>query len=484
MGDSGTFGFKALKNRALELPAGVTEGLAVANAPTDRARFRYNKLAKQLEVSIDGGDYFPIAFGGQGALSQPAFFIDPTNGDDAAAGTSAATAIRTWAEYESRIGDGVVSVAQVVNLLGNLNEGVYRIRGAYPLGLTIQGQRTVIHSGSVTGVQNWNVGVTPPVDGRITDAALTGEWSNSGPGGTSLIGKALVYTSGAQAGRVTYTLADLSAISAKTARVNDAIDVFTFASGMPLVGDGYDVVDLTQMNGTILFEDRDVPGIGFVDLEDVEVVSSTGPALRGISGSIGAGVAIIRQTGGPVASLSYVAANFVGTFFNRCHLGLTQSDNFAFFNCSFRDTRILLENAMLLFDMLNPSQRVAAGAGFFGASDALAISIGGRARVSGSFGACDIGVASQAVVRVNVGGALDAIGTGVIWSVLATAGFGVWVDAMASALWTAGTSAVVHYRFDGGTEFRVGGVNTTAVALAGAGTVTAANNAVAVPHPT
>jgi hypothetical protein len=66
----GTFGFKGFKDRALELPAGVTSALAVAVAPGGRARLRYNDVAKQLEQSIDGGAYTPLGGTGAGPWDQ------------------------------------------------------------------------------------------------------------------------------------------------------------------------------------------------------------------------------------------------------------------------------------------------------------------------------------------------------------------------------------------------------------------------------
>jgi hypothetical protein len=66
----GTFGFKGFKDRALELPAGVTSALAVAVSPGGRARIRYNDVAKQLEQSIDGGAYTPLGGTGAGPWDQ------------------------------------------------------------------------------------------------------------------------------------------------------------------------------------------------------------------------------------------------------------------------------------------------------------------------------------------------------------------------------------------------------------------------------
>jgi hypothetical protein len=61
----GTFGFRGFKNRAFEIPAGVTSAFSVDISPGGRARLRYNDVAKQLEQSIDGGAYTPL--GGTGA---------------------------------------------------------------------------------------------------------------------------------------------------------------------------------------------------------------------------------------------------------------------------------------------------------------------------------------------------------------------------------------------------------------------------------
>jgi len=482
MGDNGTFGYKGFKNRALELPAGVTTGLAVAPAPTDRARFRYNSLARQIEASVDGSDYEPLTVA-QGALSQPSFFIDPVSGDDSAAGDSALTALATLAEYESRVGDGTVTVAQVVNVLGTLSEGTYRVRGSYPLGLTIQGVRTLVRSGSVSAIQAWNTAVTPIVDQRITDASLSGTWSNSGPAGSSLIGKLIVLTSGAHVGKVASAIEDLEAISAKTARVSQFVNIFTFATGTPAVADTFDVVDLTRINGVIIFENRDVPGFGFIDLEDVAVVSPGGQPLLGGSGFIAAGSAIFRQALSLAGTLSGCDLLCVGTLFGSgCSLGLAQtsSTSSALVSCAFIDARIEVKNATLSFIGINAMQRTTVGV--FIASNQLTIFQGAIVSVFGSFGAFDLNGAAQACVRINAGGILDI--TGVVYTFATVAGFGVFVDAVASALWTAGGSAVTFGRFDGGTEWRIGGVNTTSAALGAAGSITAANHAVAVPHPT
>jgi hypothetical protein len=66
----GTFGFRGFKNRAFEIPAGVTSAFSVDISPGGRARLRYNDVAKQLEQSIDGGAYTPLGGTGAGPWDQ------------------------------------------------------------------------------------------------------------------------------------------------------------------------------------------------------------------------------------------------------------------------------------------------------------------------------------------------------------------------------------------------------------------------------
>lgn len=67
-------------------------------------------------------------------------------------------------------------------------------------------------------------------NGRITDATLSGDWADSGPGGTSLVGKMIILTSGSHSGKVAWILEDLGS---KVARVSQFADPGTFATGFP-----------------------------------------------------------------------------------------------------------------------------------------------------------------------------------------------------------------------------------------------------------
>ena len=60
MSDNGSWGFKGLGARALELPAGENTDIS----PADRGRLRYNSSTSQLEFSANAGAYVPLGMGG------------------------------------------------------------------------------------------------------------------------------------------------------------------------------------------------------------------------------------------------------------------------------------------------------------------------------------------------------------------------------------------------------------------------------------
>ena len=81
----GTWGMRGLKDRALELP----EGSGVAVSQADRARLRYNETKRQMEQSINGGDWTPMStVTSDDIRAQDAWYIDSVNGDDANDGIS------------------------------------------------------------------------------------------------------------------------------------------------------------------------------------------------------------------------------------------------------------------------------------------------------------------------------------------------------------------------------------------------------------
>lgn len=468
----GSWGFKGQDERGLEFP----EGEGVSAAPADRARIRYNNEAKQLEASIDGGAYSPLTLGAaSAALSQATFFIDPIDGNDSNSGETAATAIKTWGEYAARTGDGTVSVYQVITLLNDLTEDVV-VRGYHPMGMEVYGKRTTIYSGTVSGAQSWNTTLSPIVDGEITDAGLPGTWSNSGPGGTSLVGKMIIMTSGPNVGKVAHVLKDLGG---KTARIGQLVDPLTFATGNPLIGNTFDVLDLTTLNGQIRMFAQDVAGTGYTGFYFLEIVDSASPII-GRSGSLDIAWDVVRQTTSSGESLT-CDFTATGVLFKTNLQAESMNGSFGFFACSFLDAQLSFTASEGAFGLINAHQAVVGG--IMGNATFLTLDESRVTPSGGSYGSLDIVTAGQTLVRSNPMSQIDVRSGGRLWGLGQTNGYGVFIDSFAVALWPAGGSAPTFYEFDvsgAAVEFRLGGTSTDAATLGAAGTIVAANNAGAV----
>lgn len=196
-------------------------------------------------------------------LLQPIWYIDPATGNDQNQGDTPATALATYAEFRRRIGSGPLSILMTVNLIGPISEFIFHdlVTGDASTGLTIQGQRTLVGTGTLSGVQLWNAATN--TEGTITDAGLPVSWTASG-----FLGNLIELTSGASAGSVGWVAKDNGA---KTARYSPFFDTSTFSQGTPVIGNTYAVYTLTLLTQPINIR---VFGDGFVTIADVHV--STG----------------------------------------------------------------------------------------------------------------------------------------------------------------------------------------------------------------
>lgn len=88
--EGGTFGFNGEQNRGFDLPAGVLSDFTVSPSKPGRARFRYNDVTKQMELSVDAGGYVPISTGtGTSPWVEMGGVIRPQNvTDDVVIGTA------------------------------------------------------------------------------------------------------------------------------------------------------------------------------------------------------------------------------------------------------------------------------------------------------------------------------------------------------------------------------------------------------------
>ena len=172
--------------------------------------------------------------------------IDAVAGDDENRG-DALHPLATHDELVRRIGQqlgngaAAISIGIDADYTGNIDWTSATVWA--PVTLTYQGIRTVLYSGSVTGVTNWQVSV---IAGDITDAAIPVSWTASG-----LVGKALVMTSGALNHCVGWIEYDFGG-ALRTANETQPLDASTLLTGDPDAGDTFKVVDLTTIHGNLL----------------------------------------------------------------------------------------------------------------------------------------------------------------------------------------------------------------------------------------
>lgn len=173
-------------------------------------------------------------------LAQAGWCVDQAAGDDEALGLSPLTALATVDEVWRRTG-GNPATNSVLTIVGTyVGDIVLRSTGTGPF--TIAGQVSApLYSGSITALTTWTIAGT--VRQLVTDAALPVSWTAS-----ALVGKRCVLTSGVNAGAWAPIMIDLGA---KQALVGVFWDATAYAAISPVLGDTFDVVDLTEVQGSL-----------------------------------------------------------------------------------------------------------------------------------------------------------------------------------------------------------------------------------------
>ncbi|KKN22499.1 hypothetical protein LCGC14_0914620 [marine sediment metagenome] len=176
--------------------------------------------------------------------NQFTWYIDADNGNDENKGDTSLTALATFAECTRRMGARTYRQPVTINILSDINEGDSVILAFCPGFLTIQGVDTTIITGTLTSIIQWDHDPSDGyvVAGRITDTALSGDWSVAGPGGTSLIDRKIVLTDGPNAGSYAFIIEDSG--SAKEAYVGPWMSENTWAEILPTTDTAYKVVQL------------------------------------------------------------------------------------------------------------------------------------------------------------------------------------------------------------------------------------------------
>lgn len=118
----GTIGFQGFgRRRALEFP----DGQSAAVSPPGRARIRYNDATGQLEASLDGAAFVPLATGGAASALSYTAWVDERSGNDGTAifGDINLPYATVQAAVNAAFASGNSEIAVVV-LSGNYQEDV------------------------------------------------------------------------------------------------------------------------------------------------------------------------------------------------------------------------------------------------------------------------------------------------------------------------------------------------------------------------
>ena len=136
----------------------------------------------------EGGMEGTLRMGNPGGNTQLAYFIDPVNGNDNAAGISAPTAVKTEQEVINRIGGRIIPVAMTWHLLNDfgLDNPFYStdkdIQFDSNGSLTVQSDKvlTTLATGTLTGATPISRAAGGGNSQQITDAALPVSWAAVG----------------------------------------------------------------------------------------------------------------------------------------------------------------------------------------------------------------------------------------------------------------------------------------------------------------
>ena len=201
-----------------------------------------------LDVPGSGASGFVPA-----ALSQSVWYVSPATGNDSNTGSSAGQPLKTVSQLRTRWGQGTTLAGDpnayptvTVNLLDNVPSTDPLQLSNFYLGpggvLVFRGQRTTVHTGSITAVTQINRATNTPTS--ITDGALAnGAWA-------AWVGKRLRIVGGPRDGATAFVVKDLGGKSARVSPFNiinpdPGIEVSTLVQAQ--VGDTYVVEDLTEV---------------------------------------------------------------------------------------------------------------------------------------------------------------------------------------------------------------------------------------------
>jgi hypothetical protein len=352
----------------------------------------------------------------------------------------------------------------------DLNEPDFFVSPLLADGLTLQGTRTIIHTGTLSGVHSYDFSTSPITDGQITDAGLSGEWSDSGPGGSSLVQKMIVLTSGPNAGAVAWIQKDLGG---KTARYSPFI--FNFSRIEPAIGETYEIVTVTKLTGGPLWLNQ----TGLLTISDVDIDGDLASFQPGLLAQSNAFLQNCRIGGYGSRVRNGADVTIASCFFDTNPASFSAAHGTAFlFACFVRSQIQATQQGKITIG----GDSTAQWDGQPNQID-LQVSASGFAEIqpTATWAVFDSPFSNGGAAFVRASGSL--LIRGKVAGLGLSNGHGLWVDSGASAYWPQPDAAALHMDFSGAgiVETKIGGTVQTVAALGVAGFINPANNAKAVP---
>lgn len=192
-----------------------------------------------------------------GAELQSAFYIDQASGNDDASGDSPSTAIASFDEYRTRVGQTPIGTTQTLTFVGDYTGDILLDQVIGPSGrLILRGTRTPLYSSTFSARVIWDP--TTLTEGTVTDAGLPVSWTASG-----LTGRVLTFD---DLPLDVYGRRPWSWVAkddgAKTARYAPAWDPVSQTNVVPTVNQPFTVHRLTEISGSIFASPIVQAGVG------------------------------------------------------------------------------------------------------------------------------------------------------------------------------------------------------------------------------
>jgi hypothetical protein len=347
---------------------------------------------------------------------QSSWAIDPTNGDDNAAGTPAAP-LRTMAEFNNRLSFNSLQQATTLQLVGDVLDEPLQLQGTrIKLGasLTVSGTQTLVGSGTISVVTPLgNGGTTFPF--QLTTAGFN--WSTAAVGtqilfSNSTVGwiKKVVDANNVQIGAVT-TLASSALVTPTNALTFQA---FTLSRAqLPLI-------NVSGQNAGAITAN-------VIQLQNLSLDGGTNCALAGSGGLIFAGCELKFPTTSSVVNLSSDTM-----LFRSCRWTITSGPNI-----KSAAGRLSIIAGCCVATAGNSNLNYGAGADNLilgGSFQGIAVNVTAGTLQFSNNGAHFDGVTSGSIVTVSFGGFIVCNGSGSILNGSNCAGATVGIDANSGRL--------------------------------------------------